>query len=138
MPGSPGAIAVPYAFVPQVITFGDEDRSVAESAYESAGGTEPEQVHAHLARFGFVGQSSQRRLADLSGGERLRAGLAAALLATPDPHLLILDEPTNNLDIATVEALVTALSEWTGALVLVSHDQGFVDRVDLPRTVVLG
>ncbi|GAA4757699.1 ATP-binding cassette domain-containing protein [Gordonia alkaliphila] len=133
----PTAIAVPYAVVPQVITFGDEDRTVAEAAYALAGDTELEQVHAHLARFGFVGQSSQRRLADLSGGERLRAGLAAALLSTPDPQLLILDEPTNNLDTATVEALLTALSEWTGALVLVSHDRGFVDRVDLTRTVVL-
>ncbi|MFC0315850.1 ATP-binding cassette domain-containing protein [Gordonia phosphorivorans] len=134
----PAAIVVPYVFVPQMISFADEDRTVAEAACAVARDAEPERVHAHLARFGFVGDRSQRRLSELSGGERLRTGLALALSATPNPSLLILDEPTNNLDLGTVEALVAVLSEWTGALVLVSHDRGFVERVGVDRTVVLG
>ncbi|GAA3969277.1 ABC-F family ATP-binding cassette domain-containing protein [Gordonia caeni] len=134
---APDAIVVPYAFVPQVISLGDETRTVAQAAAAAAPGADPEQVHAHLARFGFTGDSSQRVLADLSGGERLRAGLALPLLATGEPMLLILDEPTNNLDIATVESLLTALTDWTGALLVVSHDTGFLERLGLTRTVIV-
>ncbi len=136
------AIVVPYVFVPQVISFDDEARgseslSVAEAARAAAPSGEPEQLHAHLARFGFLGHASERALHELSGGERLRAGLALALLANPEPKLLILDEPTNNLDVGTVESLLTALNAWTGALVVASHDSGFTARLGLTRTVAV-
>ena len=133
----PNAVAVPYVFVPQVISLGDESRTVAQAAAAAAPGSDPEQVHAHLARFGFTGDSSQRVLADLSGGERLRAGLALPLLTSGEPALLILDEPTNNLDVPTVESLIDALADWTGALLVVSHDTGFTQRLGLTRTVVV-
>ncbi|MFT3663131.1 MAG: ATP-binding cassette domain-containing protein [Gordonia sp. (in: high G+C Gram-positive bacteria)] len=132
------AIAVPYVFVPQVVSFAHlvpESSTVAQAARTAAPGREPEDVHAHLARFGFTGDTSERVLRDLSGGERLRAGLALAVLARPEAKLLILDEPTNSLDVGTVESLLASLSAWTGALVLVSHDPGFVARAGITRTV---
>ena len=61
----------------------------------------------------------------LSGGERFRAAVAQVLLADPVPQLLILDEPTNNLDISSVDWLVQALEAYTGALIVVSHDEDF-------------
>ncbi|ODQ89705.1 hypothetical protein BFG51_15895 [Dietzia alimentaria] len=97
-----------------------------------------EEAHAHAARLLFTGRAGFRRLGDLSGGERLRAALAARLFARPVPQLLVLDEPTNNLDLDGVEVLADALSQWRGALLLISHDDGFCDRVGVDDVITLG
>ena len=64
--------------------------------------------------------------------------MAARLFARPVPQLLVLDEPTNNLDLDGVEVLADALSQWRGALLLVSHDDGFCDRVGVDDAIILG
>jgi ATP-binding cassette subfamily F protein uup len=81
-------------------------------------------VEAMLSRLGLDGE---RRFADLSGGWRRRTLLARALVAEPD--ILLLDEPTNHLDIATIEWLEAALSAFRGALLFVTHDRAFVNRL---------
>jgi ATPase subunit of ABC transporter with duplicated ATPase domains len=73
----------------------------------------------------------------LSGGERLRATLAALLLARPAPQLLLLDEPTNSLDLASVDQLVGALAAYRGALLVVSHDEPFLDALGTTRRLDL-
>jgi ATPase subunit of ABC transporter with duplicated ATPase domains len=90
-----------------------------------------------LARFAFRGEAALRLASALSGGELLRAGLAATLGGTEPPQLLILDEPTNHLDIASIETVETALNVFDGALVVVSHDQAFLDAIGIERTVGL-
>ncbi|MDR1049381.1 MAG: AAA family ATPase [Synergistaceae bacterium] len=65
----------------------------------------------------------------LSGGERLKAALLCALHRSPSPQLLILDEPTNHLDLDSVEAVEKVLNAYTGALLVVSHDAFFLDRI---------
>ncbi len=87
----------------------------------------PEAVRARLGRFGFSQDKAFVAVRDLSGGERARLNLA---LVTHDaPGLLILDEPTNHLDIETREALVQAINDFSGAVVLVSHDWHLLELV---------
>ncbi|GAA3725101.1 ABC-F family ATP-binding cassette domain-containing protein [Gordonia hankookensis] len=130
-----GHVVVPYAYVPQRIVFDDDRRSIAQAVADAHPDIPIQDVRAHLARFLFRGARADRALRELSGGERLRVALATALIADPTPKLLILDEPTNNLDIDTTEELVDAIREWSGALLVVSHDAGFLDAVAIDRTV---
>jgi ATP-binding cassette subfamily F protein 3 len=87
----------------------------------------PPQVRAQAARFGLDADRVNTKVSAMSGGEKARLLLA---LATRDaPHLLILDEPTNHLDIDARDALVKALAEFEGAVLLISHDPYLVDLV---------
>ncbi|MFX8308837.1 AAA family ATPase, partial [Acinetobacter baumannii] len=70
-------------------------------------------------------------------GERFRAALARLLLASPPPELLVLDEPTNNLDLDTVDQVVDVLRGYRGAVVVVSHDDGFLARLGLDLVLEL-
>jgi len=85
----------------------------------------PGMVRAHLGRFGFSGDRATALVSSLSGGERAR--LALALITRDAPHLLILDEPTNHLDVDAREALVQALNDYDGAVILISHDRHMVE-----------
>jgi ATPase subunit of ABC transporter with duplicated ATPase domains len=76
-------------------------------------------------------------LLETLSGERLRAALASVLMAVAPPQLLILDEPTNHLDLASLENLEQALRLYTGALLVVSHDQTFLDAIGVERRVEL-
>lgn len=83
---------------------------------------DPHRVHEVLAAMGLRAGRTDRICQTLSGGERFRVALGSGLLQDPAPQLLILDEPGNNLDLSSLEALVTALEGFGGAMVIVTHD----------------
>ncbi|GGY08272.1 ABC-F family ATP-binding cassette domain-containing protein [Streptomyces djakartensis] len=128
---------VPLRFLPQRLDVLDGERSVAENVARFAPGATDNRIRARLARFLFRGARADQKAATLSGGERFRAALAALMLAEPAPQLLMLDEPTNNLDMASVRQLTTALESYEGALIVASHDLPFLESVGIRRWLLL-
>ena len=95
------------------------------------------EAHAALARFAFRNRAALQIARTLSGGERLRAGMACVFARPQPPFLLLLDEPTNHLDIASIEELENALKGFDGALITISHDDAFLQSIGIEREIVL-
>lgn len=102
--------------------------SLLQETYENLGGYEYKyQIHQMLAKFGFDESYYDRALKTFSGGERTRASFVKLLLNRPS--LLLLDEPTNHLDLVMIEWLEKYLKTYSGTVVIVSHDQVFIDNL---------
>ena len=129
---------VPHRFLPQRLDVLREDLSVAANVALLAPGVTDNEIRAQLARFLFKGARAEQPAGTLSGGERFRAALAATMLAAPAPQLLMLDEPTNNLDVSSVRRLTGALDAFEGALVIAGHDLAFLESVGVTRWLLLG
>ena len=103
----------------------DDTRSVLENMRDATHLTETE-IRNGLARFLFAKDLVFQKVAELSGGERLRATLARGLLSQEKPELLVLDEPTNNLDLANIDFLENFVRQCRAALIVISHDEVFL------------
>jgi ATPase subunit of ABC transporter with duplicated ATPase domains len=128
---------VPLRFLPQRLDVLDDNLTVAENVARYAPTATNNRIRARLARFLFKGAKADQRAQTLSGGERFRAALAALMLADPAPQLLMLDEPTNNLDLASVRQLTTALESYEGTLIVASHDMPFLESIGITRRLLL-
>ncbi|MEU4675567.1 ABC-F family ATP-binding cassette domain-containing protein [Micromonospora sp. NPDC023737] len=124
-------------YLPQRLDGLDDDASAMDNVQAVAPGTPAGTIRNQLARLLLRGDSVDRPVRTLSGGERFRVSLARLLLAEPPAQLLILDEPTNNLDIASVEQLAEALDAYRGALLIVSHDFAFLERIGVDTVIEL-
>ena len=121
---APGKLRVGYFTQYQVEEL-DADDTPLEHMSRLMQGEKPAAVRGQLGRFGFSGAMAEQKVGKMSGGERAR--LALALITRDAPHLLIVDEPTNHLDVDAREALVQALNEFGGAVVVVSHDRHMLE-----------
>jgi ATPase subunit of ABC transporter with duplicated ATPase domains len=122
----------------QRVSFLDGARSVLENLRaHAAPGLSDAELRIRLGRFHFPGKEALKPAGVLSGGERMRAGLACLLAAGKEMDMLLLDEPGNNLDFAALEALESALDAYRGALIVVSHDADFLERIGPERVVSL-
>ncbi|MEV6923348.1 ABC-F family ATP-binding cassette domain-containing protein [Dactylosporangium sp. NPDC051485] len=124
-------------YLPQRLDGLDDDASAMANVQAVAPGTAAGTIRNQLARLLLRGDSVDRPVSSLSGGERFRVCLARLLLAEPPAQLLVLDEPTNNLDIASVEQLAEALDAYRGALLIVSHDVAFLERIGVDTVIEL-
>ena len=124
-------------YLPQRVDGLDDDASVLAVVQQAAPDVPTGELRNRLARFLIRGDAVERAVRTLSGGERFRVALARLLLAEPPAQLLVLDEPTNNLDLDTVDRLVEALAAYRGAVLVVSHDRGFLDRLGIDTTLTL-
>lgn len=124
------------AYIPQHISL-DPELTLLQCVQRANPGVSEQHLRDQLARLLFRRESVHHKTGELSGGERFRAAVAQVLLADPVPQLLMLDEPTNNLDISSVDWLVQALEAYTGALIVVSHDEDFCRRIRIDRTLAL-
>ena len=115
------SVAVPTAHLDQQYRLPGE-LTVMEAVRSGNPQLDPHRVHEVLAAMGLRAGRTDQICRTLSGGERFRVALASGLLQDPAPQLLILDEPGNNLDLSSLEALVTALEGFGGAMVIVTHD----------------
>lgn len=95
------------------------------------------EIKIRLSRFLFGRESWDKSCSSLSGGERMRLALCCLTISSPPPDLLILDEPTNNLDIQNTDILIAAVREYSGTLLLVSHDEYFCRQVMINGSILL-
>ncbi len=112
-----------------------QDAVPLASSFAAAAGLPPGPAHAQLAKFGLGADAVLRPASSLSPGERTRAELAA--FAALGVNFLVLDEPTNHLDLPAIEQLESALADYGGTLLLVSHDRRLLEAVEVTRQVVL-
>jgi len=129
--------AVPMAVLDQRASILDLEQTLVANFQRLNPDASRNAAQAALARFLFRNAAADALVGQLSGGETLRAALACVLMSTAPPQCLILDEPTNHLDLDSIAAIEQALLGYDGALIVVSHDEDFLDAVGIERRVVL-
>ncbi|ABI78444.1 ABC transporter, ATP-binding protein [Hyphomonas neptunium ATCC 15444] len=130
-------IQVPSVMLDQEVSILEGAHTILENFQRLNPEADENACRAALARFRFRADAALQVVSTLSGGERLRAGLACVLGGGTPPQLLILDEPTNHLDIASLETVEAGLNAYDGALLIVSHDEAFLGRIGITRRISL-
>jgi ATPase subunit of ABC transporter with duplicated ATPase domains len=125
-----------WAMLDQQVSLLDPSTSIRDNFRRLNPDADENACRASLARFMFRADAALQIVGSLSGGQLLRAGLASVLGVAPPP-LLILDEPTNNLDLDSIAAVEAGLRAYDGALLVVSHDEAFLDAIGISRRLYL-
>lgn len=95
------------------------------------------EIKIRLNRFLFTKEDWDKSCGSLSGGERMRLMLCCLSISNQSPDMIILDEPTNNLDIQNIEILTNAISDYKGTLLVISHDETFLEQINIEREIEL-
>jgi len=117
------------AYIDQQYEVITQDLTVFENLEQRMNITDQELIYKQIGRFQFPEHYAHKKASELSGGESARLAFAIATIAPLD--LLILDEPTNNLDIETVDTILDALNDYKGSLIVISHDTSFLEALEI-------
>ena len=125
-------------YIDQEYSLIDNDKNVFEQAEQfNFSALQEHEIKIRLNRFLFTKEEWDKPCSALSGGEKMRLLLCCLTIGSNSPDLLIFDEPTNNLDIQNIEILTAAINEYKGTLIVVSHDETFLEQVNCERTIEL-
>ncbi|WP_099558800.1 ABC-F family ATP-binding cassette domain-containing protein [Hartmannibacter diazotrophicus] len=127
-----------FAMFDQTVSLLDSAQTILENFRHINPAADENACRRALARFMFRADAAHQTASTLSGGQLLRAGLACVLGGPTPPSLLILDEPTNHLDVESLEAVEAGLRAYDGALLVISHDETFLEAIGISRRLVLG
>lgn len=130
-------IMTDFALLDQQLAILDRSLSIRDNFQNLNPDSDENTCRAALARFMFRSDSAMQTVSSLSGGELLRAALACVIGGQRPPQLLILDEPTNHLDIVSMEAVEAGLRAYDGALLIISHDEAFLEAIGISRRICL-
>lgn len=113
-----------------------DDKQTVYTQLEAYNGKRPEhELKMLLNRFSLTAASWNKKCAFLSGGERMKLALCCLLVCEDAPDMIIADEPTNNIDISSMDVLAATLRTYTGTLLIVSHDKQFIQDIGIDRTI---
>jgi ATPase subunit of ABC transporter with duplicated ATPase domains len=126
-----------FALLDQRVSVLDPATTVRDNFLRLNPRTDEFACRSALAKFMFRAEAADQTVSTLSGGQVLRSGLACVLGGPTPPPLLVLDEPTNHLDIAAIEAVEAGLRAYDGALLVVSHDEAFLEAIGITRRLEL-
>jgi ATPase subunit of ABC transporter with duplicated ATPase domains len=126
-----------FAMLDQRVSLLDPSTSIRDNFRRLNPQADENACRASLARFMFRADAALQIMSSLSSGQSLRAGLACVLGGATPPSLLILDEPTNHLDVDSIEAVEAGLRAYDGALLVVSHDEAFLEAIGISRRLEL-
>ena len=116
----------------------DDALSVFQQAEQfNISGLQEHEIKIRLSRFLFSKEDWDKPCSILSGGEKMRLMLCCLIISNQSPDIIILDEPTNNLDIQNIEILTNAVNEYQGTLIVVSHDEYFLQQTGIERVIQL-
>ncbi|MGN6402399.1 MAG: ribosomal protection-like ABC-F family protein [Flavisolibacter sp.] len=125
-------------YIDQDYSLIDNHRSVYEQAEQfKVSALQEHEIKTRLNRFLFTKNDWDKSCSALSGGEKMRLILCCLTIHNQSPDIIILDEPTNNLDIQNIEILTAAINEYQGTLIVVSHDETFLEQIKIEQTIQL-
>ncbi|RZJ52374.1 MAG: ABC-F family ATP-binding cassette domain-containing protein [Flavobacterium sp.] len=125
-------------YVDQDYSLIDNQLSVYQQAEKfNVSGLQEHDIRMRLNRFLFSQNDLDKSCSALSGGEKMRLMLCCLTINNESPDLIILDEPTNNLDIQNIEILTAAINEYQGTLIVISHDEYFLEQINIQNTIHL-
>ena len=125
------------AYLDQNLSFLDKSLTIVDNYLKLNPDSKIFDAYSSLAEFQFRNKDAEKIVAELSGGERIRAALAICLMSQYPPQLIILDEPTNHLDMRSIESIENILVQYQGAILAVSHDEQFLKNINIERVVSL-